>query len=253
MARKSEQQLSLEERKRFLTACMRKARKHKDRMDYVREIRLIDEQLYPNPVTEAKAQAAATKLAIKKQKADAKEAQRKEAEELERLKEIERQKIRDESNPVTEHLKLAAIHREMKERVEVSQQIEPEAAMGVDVPVTSPVEVNEAPSSVITPSPEIVDITRQATAEVAKQSTASKMTQDEARRASGIGLSPDLLDMYKVVSRPLGGDAFLDYQERAAREAELRRRHAEQHPTPGEPRERGVLIDSFTGLPANRE
>jgi hypothetical protein len=48
-------------------------------------------------------------------------------------------------------------------------------------------------------------------------------------------------------------DAFEQYQEAAAREAEQRRSYAERHPTPSEPREQGTLIDSMTGLPVKRE
>src|ERR1700722_10763034 len=113
MPRKSEQQITLEEQHRLWMGKLRKARTLQQQATIAKILKDIEARLWPNPVDEAAAVAKATKLQLKAGKVAAAQAKKAEAEELERLKAIERQKIRDEANPVTEQLKRGRVQAEI--------------------------------------------------------------------------------------------------------------------------------------------
>jgi len=194
MARKSEQQLTLEEQKRFFMGCMRKARIHKHRMDYAKRIAAIDAQLYPNPIDDAVAVAKAAKLQLKAQKVAAVEAKRAEAAELERQKEIERQKMRDENNPVIEQLRRGRIQAEQRKEqsVPVTEVVISDVVPAEDVPAINPPSetsvVTSQPDGVVV-SPELITITREAEA--------------SAKRQSSIKRDDGLLDFLMRATQPL--------------------------------------------------
>ena len=85
--------------------------------------------------------------------------------------------------------------------------------------------------------------------EAADGITPPKMTPDEARCSSGI--TPQT--MPGAFNPAPQQDPWEAYQDAVARGEELHRRYQEQHPASGEPRERGQLTDSFTGLPVKRD
>lgn len=89
--------------------------------------------------------------------------------------------------------------------------------------------------------------------EVVDGITPPKMSPDEAKRASGITPAADMHKMPGAFNPAPQQDPWEAYQDAVARGEELHRRYQEQHPASGEPRERGQLTDSFTGLPVKRD
>jgi hypothetical protein len=177
--RKSEQQITLEEQHRLWMGKLRKARTLQQQTTIAKVLKDIEARLWPSAVDEAKASAAATKLELKLQKKAAARAKETEAAELERLKEIERQKVHDEENPVLDHVKRAVIRQKLhQEHVQsLAAPVEADEVM-VDLPVTTvdeapvtaPVEVTEVPPVMVI-SPELVTITREAEASAKRQSS----------------------------------------------------------------------------------
>lgn len=196
MPRKSDQQLSLEEQKRFYMACMRKARIHKQRMDYAKLIAAIDAQLYPDPAQEAREAAKAAKLQLKVGKVAAAQAKKAEAAELERLKEIEHQKIRDEENPVMDHVKRAVIRAGIREQTTTVADQVPDTTPPIEATVLVTQETITTPETVAPPtdggvvvSPELATITREA--------------EESAKRQSSTKRNGGMLDFFKKVTQPL--------------------------------------------------
>ena len=188
MARKTEQQMTLEEQKRFYMACMRKARIHKQRMDYAKLIAAIDAQLYTNPAQEAITIARAAKLQMKAQKVAAAQAKETEAAELERLKEVERQKVRDEANPVIDHVKRAAIRAKIHQ--ERAQEPSPDGvSIEVQHPLPETLSAPEMDTQPVVVSPELNTITREA--------------EESAKRQSSTVRDSGLFDFFKKATPPL--------------------------------------------------
>jgi hypothetical protein len=178
MPRKSEQQITLEEQHRHWMGKLKKARTLSQQLHVAKILKDIEARLWPNPVDEAVALAKAAKLQLKADKVAAAEGKKAEAAELERLTEIERQKVRDEANPVIDHVKRAVIRQELhQERAKsLASPVEATPIMGdlllttVDeAPVTAPVEATQVPGMVI--SPELATITREAEAAAKRQSS----------------------------------------------------------------------------------
>ena len=188
MPRKSEQQITLEEQHRLWMGKLRKARTLQQQATIAKILKDIEARLWPNPVDEAAAVAKATKLQLKAGRVAAAQAKKAEAEELERLKAIERQKIRDEANPVTEQLKRGRVQAEIAAistlpplPTTTETELAPVTTVEVeasDVPVTHGVVL----------SPELTTITREA--------------QEAAKRYSSTRQDDGLLDFFKKVSEP---------------------------------------------------
>jgi hypothetical protein len=243
MARKTEHEIHLDSQIRFWEGKQRKSRTTKDQLAIAKVLEKLRAERWPNPADEAVAVARAAKSQLKLAKAAATQAKEAEAAELEQLKEMERQKIRDETNPVIDHVKRAVIRATIRETTAVADQV-PDMTPSVEAAIT-------APDGVV--SSELVTKQEEAVENPPIQSDDQEVGDAVAPpKQSGYEVvSPGLLDMFKAVRSV--EEEFLDYQDAKSREDELRRRHAEQHPTPQEPREQGQSIDSFTGLPKRRE
>jgi hypothetical protein len=191
-ARKSEQQLTLEERHRFWTAKLKKARTLSQQIAVEKIIKDIEARLWPSPVDEAVAVAKAAKMQLKAAKEAAARAKEAEAAEQERFAEVERRKVWEETNPVLDHVKLAVIRQELAQPV---------------------------PEALIEESTEMVEITRQAEESAKKQSKEREAVEnppiaapqsDVLKAGDGIAspalVSPGLTDMFRVVSKPRDGE-----------------------------------------------
>jgi hypothetical protein len=190
VGRKTEQEIHIDSQIRFWEGKQRKCRTTKQQIEIAKILKDLRAERWPNPVDEAKAEAAATKLAIKKQRLDTEAAKKTELAELERQREIERQKVRDEENPVIDHLKRAVIRAEIREKEEKRAELtQPEVAPVADeAPVTSLVVV---PDGV---SPELAIIERDAEASAKRNSTNHRDV---------------LLDLFKKATQPLeSGDVM---------------------------------------------
>lgn len=194
MARKSEQQLSLEEQHRYWMGKLRKARTLKQQAIIAKILKDIEARLWPNEVDEALTVAKAAKLQLKAQKVAAADAKKAEAAELERLKEIERQKVRDESNPVIEQLRRGRSQAEQRKEqssavaeVVISDVVSSEDVPTVNLPLEAPVATTQVPDGVQV-SPEMQRITREA--------------EESAKRHSS---KPDvaLLDFLNKATQPI--------------------------------------------------
>jgi hypothetical protein len=200
MARKSEQQLTLEEQHRLWMGKLRKARTLQQQATIAKILKDIEVRLWPNPVDEAVAVAKAAKLQMKAGKAAVAQAKKAEAAELERLKEIERQKVRDEENPVMDHVKRAIIRAEMREEAPMASAHVSDTAPSTEATVPVPSDANTqeaitAPETVaqsvdgVVVTPELTTITLEAEA--------------SAKRQSSIKRDDGLLDFLKRATQPL--------------------------------------------------
>jgi hypothetical protein len=189
MPRKTDQQITLEEQHRLWIGKLKKARTVSQQLSIAKVLKDIEARLWPNAADEAVAVAKAAKLKLKAEKVAAAEAKKAEAAELERLTEIERQKVRDEANPVIDHVKRAVIRQELHQERAQSLEAPVEATpimVGVPVatvdeaPVTAAVDATEV-------SPELVTITREAEAAAKRNST----KRDDV-----------LLDLFKNATQP---------------------------------------------------
>lgn len=183
MARKSEQQLTLEEQHRLWMGKLRKARTLQQQATIAKILKDIEARLWPNPVDEAVAVAKAAKLQMKAQKVAAAEAKKVEAAELEREKRIERQKVRDESNPVIEQLRRGRIQAEQRKEqsspvaeVVISDVVPSEDVPTVNLPLEAP-ETGAQPAGVVV-SPEMQRITRDAEEAAKRQSSTTRVDVD---------------------------------------------------------------------------
>jgi len=193
MARKSEQQLTLEEQHRYWMGKLKKARTLQQSAPIAKILKDIEARLWPNQADEAVAIAKAAKLQIKAQKVAAAQAKKAEEAELARLKEIERQKVRAEENPVMDHVKRVLIRAKMREEAATaSDHVGPDTAPLVEATVPSdvtPQETITAPVDGVVVSPELTTITRAA--------------EESAKRQSSTKHDSELLDFLNRATQPL--------------------------------------------------
>jgi hypothetical protein len=186
MGRKTEFQKKLDNQIAHLEAEQKRCKNTKEKLAFADRIAKLYRQRWPDPLADVKAQTAATKLELKLQKRTAAQAEKAEADELERLREVERRKIRDEANPVADHVKRAVIRAQIHQ--ERAQEPLPEASL--DVPplpeVITPVS-DVQPADRVVVSPEIAAITREAEAAAKRNSTKRD----------------DVLDLFQKATQPL--------------------------------------------------
>lgn len=196
MGRKTEQEIIIDGQIRFWEGKLRKSRTTSQQLEIAKVLKDLRAERWPSPIDEAVAVAKAAKLQMKAQRVSAAQAKEAEVTELERLKEIERQKIRDEENPVIDHVKRAIIRAEMREE---TTAMVPDITPSVE---TTTSDANPQPPGGAVVSPELTTITLEAEASANRQSSIRRDDEGITPPQTSLAvLSPGLLDMFKAVHR----------------------------------------------------